>query len=220
MSNFENDPALVEVGGFFRPEVGSWAAKLPADGRRLTNILVGVAREVDELFPFVEAADRYAGYVEPYDRVLGADPLRMKTEAFKAGIRLGTLLVAPLYAKRPKIITYARSYLNKDFATEVRSLDGIDQLEAAHLRGDWIVNKGGEGRVYFEEADPKLDELVDAVEPRITNQLYTKAGAGVGMLAVWEGFREAETRAIEKAAGTLLTDPSFDAQLQDFLSES
>ena len=218
MSNFENDPTMVEVGGFFRPQVSAWANKLPADGRRLTSMLVGIAREVDELFPFVEAVDRYAKYVEPYDRVLGADPIRIKTEAFRAGIRLGTLLVAPMYAKRPKVITYARSYMINSFAREVRSLDGIDQFEAAHIRGDWIVNKGGEGRMYFEEIDPKLDELIDAVEPRITNQLYAKAGAGVGMLAVWEGYREAETKAIERAAGTLLTDPSFDSQLQDFLS--
>jgi hypothetical protein len=218
MSNFENDPTMVEVGGFFRPQVSTWASKLPTDGRRLTNMLVGIAREVGELFPFVEAADRYAKYVEPYDRVLGADPKRIKTESFKAGIRLGTLLVAPMYAHRPKVITHARAYMNNDFALEVRGLDSIDQFEAAHIRGDWIVNKGGEGRRYFEEIDPKLDELIDEVEPRITNQLYTKAGAGVGMLAVWEGYREAETHAIEQMAGRLLTDPSFDTQLQDFLS--
>ena len=218
MANQHSPQSKIEVDGFYRPSIQPWVASLPRSAEGLTEGLNTLRNAIPLTASVLSQLFRLGRYVEPRDRVLGEDPLHRKSRAFMMGNSVGLVATAPLYLDNRQVLVAASRFIDKDLGADVRYLHGMDDIDTAHLRGEWLMSQGGFGLRCFSELQNDIEALVDSIEPDVTNQLFTKAGMGLGMLAVWEGFRGHDEERMRELAHSGMSDEDFTIGLHNLLN--
>lgn len=217
-------PGTIITERMIRPSIKEWSEGLPEDAQSLIDYsnklyphLLSCADQVNSL---LRTMKQHSQAVEPVDRALGRDPLKRHAGAFQNGGFLGIVMAGPLIIARPKAIDYAAQSADVLLRSELNKLRHDDEVEQADMRGRWLMNKGGEGRAMFDEAEPALDKLTDVFTYDVSLGLYVKAGAGLMLGLVWEGYKRAEEMEMMHLGETMLAGcEELDQELAMFLGE-
>lgn len=208
--------------GMLRPSLRPWAESLPRDpqlfGSWLHNLFKKALPKYVDAVTTQKTLASNAIEVEPYDPAIGTDPLKLKSGAFAQGTAVGLALSVPLILDRPESARYASPYVKNVILPELRRIRSANSTEQAESRGDWLMHKGAEGIAVFSEITLPLDDMVDRFRPDICSHPYAKAGAGVVLLAMWQGFKTAESHAMVAAVSNMETNPDFNEAMAVFLS--